>query len=278
MGNIHSDLCEIHRVGTSTREFLIHPDYCPAMKRYAIGLAGISLAGPDFRFVRHKPTRGQILVCFRGNGRVLVDGKWQRCAAGHAYITPPKQLHAYISSGDWEVGWLGYNHGQIGKGATDILSPLLIDIDPRPLEHALWGLHQEISSYREPAMVDHWGEILGTLGIRILEPYRSSRLWRLWLMVQADLSHAWTLTKLAEMSGFSAEHLRRLCQNENGCSPMQQVSRLRMQQALSLLGGGYSVEAVARTVGYENAFAFSTAFKRIIGDSPSSFQKAIGEE
>jgi AraC-like DNA-binding protein len=274
MGDIHNHLREIHRIGGTSSEFLIHPEHCPALNRYAIGLAGVSLAGPAFRFVRHHPIRGQILVCFRGRGRVFVDNQWRRCEAGQAYVSPPARLHAYESLGQWEVGWIGYAHGQIGKGAPNIAKPVLIEIDPRPLEHALWGLHQEISTRREPAMLDHWGEILGTLGVRILEPYRSSRLWRLWLIVQADLGKPWTLPALAQLSGYSAEHLRRLCMSEIGCSPMQHVTRLRMQQAISLISAGHTIAAAAHAVGYENTFAFSTAFKRQLGVAPSSFLHA----
>jgi YesN/AraC family two-component response regulator len=53
---------------------------------------------------------------------------------------------------------------------------------------------------------------------------------------------------------------------------MHHVSRLRMQQAISLLSKGYKVEAVCYEVGYKNAFAFSTAFKKFTGHPPSYFR------
>lgn len=276
MVETHHDLCEIRRIGNGTREFLIHPEHCPVLRQHSVFLAGISHASAKFKFVRNaapRVPRGQILVCFCGRGHVFVGGKWEVCEAGHAYVTPPGVLHAYQAEEGWKVGWIIYNEGHMGQGALQIQEPVLVELDPRPLEHALWGLHQEISTHRESAMLDHWGEIVVGLGNRILKPWRTSRLWRLWRKVQADLGHQWSLGELAAISGLGAEQLRRVCVRETGVSPMQQVTRLRMQQAVSLISAGYKVEAVAHDMGYDNAFAFSTAFRRHLGEPPSAFRE-----
>jgi AraC-like DNA-binding protein len=55
-------------------------------------------------------------------------------------------------------------------------------------------------------------------------------------------------------------------------SPMKHVTFLRMRHATLLLQvTSLNVSAVAEAVGYKNAFAFSTAFKRHIGSSPGAF-------
>jgi transcriptional regulator GlxA family with amidase domain len=60
---------------------------------------------------------------------------------------------------------------------------------------------------------------------------------------------------------------------------MRYVTRLRLRHAASLLASHiYSVELVARKVGYTNAFAFSTAFKREMGASPSDYSLTIQEQ
>jgi AraC-like DNA-binding protein len=57
---------------------------------------------------------------------------------------------------------------------------------------------------------------------------------------------------------------------------MRYVTLLRMRHAAALLASdSYSVEDVARQVGYENAFAFSTAFKRLMGDSPTGYRRRV---
>jgi AraC-like DNA-binding protein len=46
-----------------------------------------------------------------------------------------------------------------------------------------------------------------------------------------------------------------------------------MRRAAALLAAGAaSVERAAGAVGYDNPFAFSSAFKRVIGKPPSAFK------
>jgi AraC-like DNA-binding protein len=267
MRKIQQSLRQIHQIGKRTQEFLIHPEQCPALHRHHIGLAGISKTTPQFRFVRPHPKEPQILVALRGRGRVLLRGVWHDCPAGSAYCTPRGQLHAYTGASGWEVGWITYDV----SAPIALAEPMLLRVDPRSLEYVLYGLHQEIMTRADPAVLEHWAELLQVQGRRILETRHPARLWQLWQKVQADLAFPWSLASLAAAQGTGAEYLRRLCLQENGTTPMRQVSRLRMQQAISLLSQGYKVEAVAKDVGYENAFAFSTAFKRMIGRSPSHF-------
>ncbi len=79
----------------------------------------------------------------------------------------------------------------------------------------------------------------------------------------------------AAIAGVSEEHLRRICQSSLGRSPMKQLLMLRMEQAAHLLTiSDHTVEAVGRAVGYENPFAFSNMFKRIMGRRPSAYRIA----
>ena len=271
MGKIHMLLREIHHIGKATRESLVHPEHCPIFLRQGIVLAGISQASAKFHFVRLRPERMQILVCFRGEGRVWVDGTWRKCGAGMAYITPPEKFHAYRASRKWEVGWV-----MCGKAASRIAmvdQPTLIDVDPRPLEYILRGLHHEVSTHREPGALEHWSGLLHDEMRRMAGSRQSTRLWHLWETVRCDLGAPWDLASLACMVKLGPEQLRRLCRRETGASPMRHVTHLRIRHSVALLASGRKIEDVARMVGYENAFAFSTAFRRIMGQPPSAFRR-----
>jgi AraC-like DNA-binding protein len=230
----------------------------------------MSQATTGFRFVRTRPKTGQLLVCFRGQGRVWVDGGWKKCAAGTAYLTPPDQFHAYESGRRWEVGWIIYARE---ASALPFAAPKLIETDPRPLEYILRGLHHEISSEREAPLLESWSQLLHRHADRIVVPDHSFRLWRLWQAVQANLAADWNLARLARLAGLGPENLRRICLRETGRSPMQHLTHLRMAYAASLLTTGRKIEEVAHMAGYTNAFAFSTAFKREMKQSPSRFRE-----
>lgn len=86
----------------------------------------------------------------------------------------------------------------------------------------------------------------------------------------------WSLDALAERVGYSrATVARRFCETV-GKPPMSYLADWRLALAADLLRGtDRSVEAIAHAVGYRNAFAFSSAFKRQHGSSPRAFR--LGE-
>ena len=59
-----------------------------------------------------------------------------------------------------------------------------------------------------------------------------------------------------------------------GEAPLQYLTRWRMYCAAKLLrSGNYTVSDIAQQVGYESEAAFSKAFKRQTGQSPSQYRQ-----
>jgi transcriptional regulator GlxA family with amidase domain len=110
---------------------------------------------------------------------------------------------------------------------------------------------------------------------RSARPYRGDdRLWRVWEVVERELASNWELKRLADIAHLSPEHLRRLCQEQLGRSPVQQVTYLRIRRAVDLLTTTHDkVETIAHAVGYESPFTFSNAFKRWTGRRPTDFRE-----
>lgn len=271
---------EIHQIGEDTLEYMVNQEQCPSLKRLGIVLAGISLATRQFQFARHSPNMHQILLCFRGVGEVWIDGGWKLCTAGMAYVSPARKFCAYRGLGNqrWEVGWSIYSESEEAPRLLSwesIIEPMLIETDPRSLEPILQGFFHEVSHNPNPEALEYWAALLDLQIRRILAPKAGSRLWKLWQMVQAELAFPWTLEELAKRSGLEIEQLRRISHRETGRSPMRHVAHLRMQHALSLLAANQKIVAVSKAVGYETPFAFSIAFKRIIGRSPSNFRHRL---
>jgi AraC-like DNA-binding protein len=86
---------------------------------------------------------------------------------------------------------------------------------------------------------------------------------------------AWTVQRLAETAGMSrtafAERFRRTV----GASPLEYLTRWRMQLAADRLRhSNDSISVVAQSVGYESESAFGAAFKRTMGASPREHARA----
>jgi transcriptional regulator GlxA family with amidase domain len=152
--------------------------------------------------------------------------------------------------------------------------PCIVPIDAHALAHAVEGLHRELEGVAEPRLLEHWGAIVHMHAERAVAPStRDERLMELWNEVRSALGENWDLASLAHRAGLSIEHLRRLCHAEYGVSPLRHLTCLRMQHAAGLLElPRFTVERVAELCGYENPFAFSTAFKRVMGYPPSQLR------
>lgn len=253
----------VHRIGADTREWLVSAKDAPALAEAGIPLCGVSQARPGFRFVRHGWDRGQLLMALTPGGDCLVDGAWRALAPGEGYLTPPGASHAYHCrpGGEWLVAWAMLDPAAFVLAPA---GPAVVAGDARALHDAILNLHREGVGPAETVLVRQWGDLVAALVRRLLAPARTDpRLGRLWEEVDADLARPWTLADFARLAGLGGEQLRRLSLRQLGASPMQHLARLRMRRAASLLAaGGRTVAEVAAAVGYDNAFAFSTAFRR----------------
>lgn len=75
----------------------------------------------------------------------------------------------------------------------------------------------------------------------------------------------------AEQCHLSLRTFSRLFRQQTGLSFMQWRQRACVVQALARLGSGEAVTRIALDFGYENPAAFSTMFRRVLGESPSGY-------
>ncbi len=81
--------------------------------------------------------------------------------------------------------------------------------------------------------------------------------------------HPWTLDALARSVGMSRAALAARFRSAVGTTPIEYVTRLRLEEARRLLRDRErTLDDVAARVGYSSAFSFSKAFKRVYGVSP----------
>lgn len=98
-------------------------------------------------------------------------------------------------------------------------------------------------------------------------------------LMHDEPAHPWTLARLAQRAGLSRTLLAERFRSAMGDTPLNHLRTVRMQQATRLLAEtGQSLEAVARAVGYQDAFGFSKVFKRTVGLSPKAFRQQDASE
>jgi len=80
-----------------------------------------------------------------------------------------------------------------------------------------------------------------------------------------------SLDQIAENMYLSPFYISKIFKSETGDTPIRHLINIRLEKAKELLESGYegSIQEVAATVGYDDAYHFSKLFKKRFGISPS---------
>ena len=267
---------EITIDGSRTRRWVLEAKDCAELGVHRIARLGIDVAYEPYNRVRLRPPGSFILACFEGEGRLLLEGRWQRIRAGDICMAPPKVLNAMhaVPGKSWTFAWMRYDEPQFVKPLIGADSPLRLRQGGEQLGRAVCGLRDEWDTARDPALLHHWVFLIQGLVRRLAQPWRSSsRVAEVWEKVERDLATDWKLSTLAKACSLSGEHLRRLCQRELGRTPMDHVASMRILRAKDLLETTEEkLESIAAQVGYHSATVFSRAFVRNVGMLPSEYR------
>ncbi|MGW0182428.1 AraC family transcriptional regulator [Nocardia sp. NPDC003345] len=108
--------------------------------------------------------------------------------------------------------------------------------------------------------------------------YSDPSVGRALRLLQHHPAHRWTVAGLAAAVGVSRAALAKRFTALVGEPPMAFLTEWRLSLAADLFREtDHTVDAVARHVGYSNAFALSAAFKRHFGVPPRDYRAAAGE-
>ena len=259
------------------RPWLQGTPVCPPLAQHHIAHVGVLEAPEPFELSRPDQSGTYLLVCLEGSGFVLADGQWKEVRASQACLLPPFVTNAMRGTAKkkWKICWVRYRESRESSPIISSSSPVLAPYNPQPIYTAIKGLHAECKGEATPAHLHLWTELIHSYVLSFAQPHQSnSRLWNLWRQVEGSLDYGWTLDELADRAFLCREHLRRLCRDEIGRSPMQHVTFLRMRKARDLLSTtDLKVEAITRAVGYVNPNTFSNTFKKWVGWRPSEHRR-----
>jgi AraC-like DNA-binding protein len=95
--------------------------------------------------------------------------------------------------------------------------------------------------------------------------------------IHGSAARNWTIEELAREVGLSRSVLAERFADLVGLPPMQYLAKWRMQIAAAQLSkGNANIAAIAADIGYGSEAAFSRAFKKVVGVSPSTWRQGRG--
>jgi len=157
---------------------------------------------------------------------------------------------------------------------------------PFPDEQHRDYLYQKLEEVRSYQLSDHLRS--HALGVNLLEHvilmcdqmhYAAQRvidprIQRALLEIQLRLHQPLPVSELARLATLSPSRFAYLFRSQLGISPQQYIEQERMRQATkSLLESERQIQDIARDVGFEDPFYFSTRFARHFGCSPKSWRE-----
>lgn len=234
-----------------------------------------------------------LIFVTRGQAVWVIDDESFAMSPGDLVLVPPRvRHHAFSRTRKITLGSL---HVEFtlpgGQDVFELLSPPRFrSIEPGSrldsyLHGSLleWDRNDKAQSL---LMLPNWARLvvfellhhdarLGLLRQRAIDPIVAALLDEL----DRRIGRSTSLRELAQLSGFSQQHLNRLFRRALGMTPLQYLSRLRMDRAKIMLADGrLNIRAIAAKLGFEDAYYFSRFFKQHFGCSPAQYRVAIGSD
>lgn len=106
------------------------------------------------------------------------------------------------------------------------------------------------------------------------ERLREDPLWELVQAIDAEPWQQWTSAGLATSLGCSPRQLQRRFQQAVGCTPRSYVARARLDCAAGLMREtDWTLERIARTLGFSDQQHLGRRFRQRYGEAPSSWRR-----
>ena len=248
----------------------------PLLDQYDICHMGVVCADARYRVSRTRSPYTHLLACLSGEAMLWSDGAQYRLTAGTACLLPKGSSHADQARGSepWRFCYVCYLPRTSEPGFRGLQRPVVGEYDPIPLRNTIETLRHECSQHSD---IESQRQLLGLahhLVLRFTAQHQTEdRLTRLWERVAAAPGEDWSLDRLEREAHCHREHLRRLCRRYFGRSPAHQVTFIRMQRVATLLRTtSWTLEHIAKEVGYADPFSLSNAFKSWFKICPAKYR------
>lgn len=246
--------------------------------------AGVAHLRPPYAIHRFLPHCHTLVYTLSGEGTLLTEGQRHSLCSHTLWIGPANIEHFYeIKKAPWSIAWLCLipeNKLRFSPAHAKVFNTH----SPCEIDHAFRQAIDECDtrSVHYSAMVEAYAHLIlqllkRDLNVNPLQPLDSRQIKFDQLMreVRNNPAKKWTCDELRKTAQLPVanDRFRQLCQTYTGTSPRELLVSIRLKIASELLlETDYCIYTIAAMVGYENEYAFSTAFRRVIGVSPREYR------
>jgi len=222
-----------------------------------------------------------------GFGILEIGGKEYKLHAGKAFLIDISEEYCYYlpkNSDHWEFIFITL-YGDAVKKCWNFIhtnnKPVIhLHTEATPIRH-LWQIYQMAgeknikNAYQASSLayqfIMNLYQYIKTSGNRDLP----EGILNATLFAQHHYHEEIGPDEMAEASALSRFHFTRLFKKATGLTPIQYLTNLRILKGAELLyETKYSIEDIAKSIGYANANYFAKVFRRSTGMTPNEFRKS----
>ncbi len=229
-----------------------------------------------------------------GEGFLDVSGSRSSVHPGDVFIIPAGQVLYYEASRTvpWHYAWISLLGAQAGSVISGLMSCSEKHYLLRNLPVEKYGnllLHMSRlqsgrgSSYfeAESALYKVLAMLTRDLGIQLSASSQMTTADQIRFYMDYKYAELSSIREIADHFGIHPNHLTRLFRTAFGTTPKQYLENMKMQSARRLLQTtDLPVSWIARSMGCDDPLAFSKAFRKQCGLSPTAYriEKRTGEQ
>lgn len=235
----------------------------------------------------------QIIYCVRGQGKLVIDGQEFVIEAGQGFYLPKDYPHEYYATQEiWETHWITFDGREVPElmktisfpnwRVYDISNVSAVDAILKKMLYIL-KTNYYYSGHQCSSMLYQFLLELNRYVNLQSSPNESYKLKQLQPVIDYIDNHYMEeieLKQLSDVIGLSPQYLCRLFKDCLNLRPFEYLARKRIQEAKTLLlEEKFTINEIARTVGYNDCSYFCAVFKRHEMLSPAEFRslhKKIG--
>ena len=221
----------------------------------------------------------------KGSGTFIVNRRSYPVKKGESFlITPYTTVHYYPDAeSPWEYTWIEFTGGRTADFLREMGIPMNLPVFPEIPEDRILGYFEKAVQCthdweRRKEAAGLATAIMGCIGDRnrnsdadISE--KGERFGIAVAYIEANYRYAdFNILRLSRMMNLGRTTLYRAFRENSGMSPVEYLSRYRMEQARKMLQNQASVKAAALSCGFSDPLYFSRQFRRITGGTPSGIR------
>ena len=223
----------------------------------------------------------------KGKGRFEINGKVYHLGAGEIFYIMPNVITYYEADEEepWEYKWIGikgrYLESVFKMAGLSVKKPVMrVGKEVSPL---MDKIIDELAKGRSTALkISSFAyEFLDKLmenSDHYMERKPNSQIYveRAADYIEHYVYRKVTVEEIAKYVNVDRSYLSSIFKEYTGLSPQKYIMDIKMKTACEyLLSTDYDITYIAQSVGYEDLFVFSHAFKKYMGVSPKEYRKEM---